>query len=625
MGLFDRWRKAPEPENKVKYLPNPHRNPKVRSGFFSGNEGRLLGGWDTTSNSIDFYLNNELRSIRARSRKMVRSNPYGKRFVATMKGNVVGPDGVKIQSQTVMSSGELDTKANDAVEAAFKDWACKHCDYHGKLTWIDMQNMAVSAAAQDGEFIFRLHRGVGKYGLKLEIIDPELLDVQKNEYTSSGNEIRLGVEYSKSGIPVRYHFRQRALGGLYEGYTRKGDSYTVSANYIIHGYINEWPDQSRGIPWMTAGLEKAKHLEKYQEAAIVKARSTAATMAVLKSVDTDAYTGAEDGVGEYSDATLDEYEAGTIKDIGNRDIVNLDSDYPHQMYGEFIKECLQGLSSGWGLSYHSLSNNLEGVNYSSIRAGVLEDREVYKGLQNWLIRALIQPVFEEWMSHSYMKEAIKIGRYPLSRKLEDYFQVSYQPRRWAWVDPQKDAQANQLAIDNGTTSRSKIIREQGDDPETIWREIARENALMEKYGINQKEPEVEEAPEPVEDRSIMDRAFDGVSLELAGILSKALDVLERNGRPEIHNHVTTERHEMKIENHLPETSVTVEAVMPEQEVKVDNHITLPETEVRIDAPVNVEVKPADVTVVDNHPTRAIQTVERDEDGEIDRTVINYER
>jgi len=41
--------------------------------------------------------------------------------------------------------------------------------------------------------------------------------------------------------------------------------------------------------------------------------------------------------------------------------------------------------------------DLEGVNYSSIRAGVLEDREIFKGLQDWFIRSLVMPVFDEWV------------------------------------------------------------------------------------------------------------------------------------------------------------------------------------------------------------------------------------
>lgn len=59
----------------------------------------------------------------------------------------------------------------------------------------------------------------------------------------------------------------------------------------------------------------------------------------------------------------------------------------------------------------------------------------------------------------------------------------YQGRRWAWVDPQKDGNANKLAIDNRLKSRSQIMRESGDDPESVWREIQREEQIMEQLGI----------------------------------------------------------------------------------------------------------------------------------------------
>jgi hypothetical protein len=64
---------------------------------------------------------------------------------------------------------------------------------------------------------------------------------------------------------------------------------------------------------------------------------------------------------------------------------------------------------------------------------------------------------------------------------------------------------------------------------------------------------------------------------------------------------------------IPAPNVTVEAIMPE---------------VRSAAPVvNVtnQVQPSQVTVVDSHPLRSVQTVERDANDEIVRTVTTFER
>lgn len=485
--FFSRKKSTPEtdaiqPESQDRGLkPNPHLNAKVRSGgFFSTDVSRFLQGWDSSSNTIDYYLRSELREMRARSRKMVRSNPIGKRFITTLKANVVGPSGVTVQAQVVRNRSakqrELDTPANDAIEAAYADWAENHCDYFGRSTLVDLQNMAIASAGQDGEYIFRKEYG-GKYGFQLRCIDPELLDVRKNELLSNGGEIRLGVEYSANGRIVAYWFRERHRDSY-----DMGKSIRVLARHIIHGFIGEWPDQSRGIPWMHAGLERAKHLEKYEEAAIVKARSTASTMAVIKTPNGDTpYTG--DEYDEETGEQIDEYEAGTIKDIGNREVVNLDSDYPHQMYADFVKSQMQSIASALGISYHSLANDLEGVNYSSIRAGVLEDREIFKGLQNWFIRGFVRPVYMEWLGYAYLRGLITIGNRPLSRPINDYERAHFQGRRWAWVDPQKDGAANELAVKNRLKSRSQLMREQGDDPESVWREIERENTLLESLGI----------------------------------------------------------------------------------------------------------------------------------------------
>jgi lambda family phage portal protein len=467
--------------------PNPFTHSGVRSaGFFSTDVNRLLAGWENTSHSIDHYLKSELRDLRSRSRKAVRANPYGKRFISMIKSNVVGPNGINIQAQVARLGleKELDTTANDALEASFREWGQKHCDYYGRLSWVDMQNMTITSAGQDGEFLYQ-RMFTGPHGYQLRAIDPELLDVNKNEKTKNG-EIRLGVEYNAVGKRINYWFRK--------GYD-SWDTYSISANQIIHGFISEWPDQSRGIPWLHASLERLKHLEKYEESAIVKARSTAATFGVMRSVAGDEpYEGDEDlGNG----VSLDQYEAGTIKDIGDREFQNIDSDYPHQMYAAFVKAQLQGIASGLGISYHALASDLEGVNYSSIRAGVLEDREVFKGLQNWFVRSFVRPVYEDWLQFAHARDAIKIGSVPLKGVYQAYMAAHYQPRRWAWVDPQKDGAANKLAIDERLKSRSQVMREMGDDPESTWMEIQREEQLLEKLGI---QPIVKELPQ-AEDKS----------------------------------------------------------------------------------------------------------------------------
>lgn len=450
-----------------------------KSGFFSSISPRVFKGWDSMSHSIDYYLKDDLTRLRARSRALVRKNTYGKRFVDIMKSNIVGPDGVKVNAQKVDTRGKPDKRSNAAVEKAWSDWCQNHADFFGKASFCELQNMSIACAAQDGEFLFEKVQS-GKYGFQLKAIDAELLDTDKHEQTKSG-EIRMGVEYSQSGQVVRYWFRERNHNGDYHS----GKSYSIKAGRVIHCFVPLYPDQSRGIPWTHAALEATKHLEKYQEGAIVNARASANTFNVITSKAGEEYTGDEDGSSIAEGVTLDNIEAGTTVSLGEgQEVQNIDPNYPHQMFDAFVKSNLRSIASGLGISYHSLSNDLEGVNYSSIRAGVLEDRELFKSYQNWLIRCFIRPVFEEWVDMAHMSGQILLsGGNTVSDSPSKYKAASYQPRRWAWVDPQKDMDSNEKAVQMGLKSRSQIMREQGDDPETVWPEIARENERLKSLGI----------------------------------------------------------------------------------------------------------------------------------------------
>lgn len=85
--------------------------------------------------------------------------------------------------------------------------------------------------------------------------------------------------------------------------------------------------------------------------------------------------------------------------------------------------------------------------------------------------------------------------------------------------------------------------------------------------------------------------------------------------PELNLHVN-------VTNNVPDQpppTVKVDVQAPPQAAAPMVHIAPPQVT------VNNQVQPAAVTVIDNHPTRAVQTVERDENDEVTRTVTHYER
>ena len=68
-------------------------------------------------------------------------------------------------------------------------------------------------------------------------------------------------------------------------------------------------------------------------------------------------------------------------------------------------------------------------------------------------------------------------------QLERINKPEFLGRRWAWVDPYKDIQAANDAINNGLSTRTKELKRQGYDFDDIIDELARENQKLKEAGI----------------------------------------------------------------------------------------------------------------------------------------------
>lgn len=463
---------------------------KTRS-FAAGSIGdRLNASWSSSAQSPDQLIYQNLATLRARSREQVCNNDYAKRFISLVKTNVIGKNGISIQSKVEGFDGKPDRPAQNAIEAALSDWSkSKNCDFKESLSFVEINNLAIGTIATDGEVIIR-QRTSGKYLYQLELIDPALLDVNHNTKLQSGNVIRFGIEYNAQGRRVAYHLTDNSKGAdsdiYYTNYEKKV-YIRVDAKEIIHLFITDFIDQKRGIPWMSTALQRMKMVIGFEDASLVNARAGASKMGFYTSEGGEEYRG-EDGEGEDGEL-YESFEAGTMTKLPEGvGFQSFNPEYPSGEFAAFMKTCLRGISSGLNVSYNTLGNDLEGVNFSSMRHGAVEEREIWKCLQDWLIEKMVRPVFEEWISRCWELELISIpskngSSKPLSRDLDSYLKASFQPRRWDWVDPLKDIQARRQEIELGITSVSAIIREKGLDPETVWADIEKDREILNKLGL----------------------------------------------------------------------------------------------------------------------------------------------
>ncbi len=442
--------------------------------------------------SVDSGLRFTLQILRNRSRDLAENNDYISGYLELLGNKVIGAGGIRLQVKSRGGDGNLDKEANSTIEAAWKQWGKKGtCDVTGKLSWVEFQRLALISMARDGEVFVRTIKSprVNKFGYVLQMIEADQVDINKNETLANGNIIRMGVELNPWGKPVAYHVFEHHPGDLYFG-ASGGRTISVPADEMLHLYRQLRPGQTRGVPWTASVMTRLHHMGAYEEAAIINARYGASKMGFFtrKADSPDLVSDGKDEKGNM----ISEVEPGQMEVLPDGyDIKTFDPTYPSNEYDPFIKRQVKGASCGLpGATYSDLSNDLESVNFSSIRQGTLNARDSYRTLQRLLIDILCEPVYEGWLGQSLDFGALVIvngRRGPNSRlspaNFDKYNSAIFVGRGWDWVDPLKDERANTEALSSRLTTRSRIAAECGEDFEEILAELAMEEELAKSYGI----------------------------------------------------------------------------------------------------------------------------------------------
>jgi lambda family phage portal protein len=467
--------------------------PPLQRNFAAAKIDRLTQSWGGVTGNSDAVTSTSLARLRARSRQLAVDNDYARRFYKLLRSNVVGPQGIGMQVRAIYKEGKgsvvYDDDANKLIEKNWYEWAGKkHCTVDGRLSLIDVQQMLIETVAKDGEILVRKVRGRNSgnpFGFALQLLEADHLNENYNTTMSNGNKVRMGIEYNEWDRPVAYHVLNRHPGEIV-GTAYHAEKYDrIPATDILHLFFSERPSQSRGLPWMISAMRRMRMLGTYEENELVAAGVAASKMGFFTSTDGTEYKGTD----EDADGNLiTEAEPGLFEQLpAGVKFEAWDPQHPTTSFGTFIKTMLRGAASGMGVSYNTLANDLEGVNFSSIRSGTLEEREMWKIMQTWMIEHFFTDVFENWLLMALTTQKIPL---PLA-KFEKFNSPVWRPRGWSWVDPLKEVKSNIEAVNAGFMSAQDVASQQGQDIEDIYAQLALEQSLREKHGVTLGEPDLQ--------------------------------------------------------------------------------------------------------------------------------------
>lgn len=433
--------------------------------YDAGRASRATYGWLASYTDANAEIWSSLQALRSRSRELVRNNPHARKAIASLVSNTVGAG--------ILPRAKTGDKALDKiVNARFDDWR-RQADVEGHYDFFGLQKLAVRSFFESGEALIRrvpqpLSAGFA-VPLQYQVLEGDFIDHNKNAILPDGRIIE-GVELARGTGKRRAYWLFREHPGEMP-LTRRGQlvSQPEPARDFLHLYEKERPGQQRGVPWMYAAMITFRELGTYEEAELVRKRLEACFAAVILNPEGMADPGTGDvnvtpQITDLAGNRVEALEPGMFFYARNGSDIKFPQPTALPGYAEYMRTQQHSAAAGVLITYELLTGDLSRVNYSSIRAGMLEYRRLIESLQ-WLT---IIPVFCEPVWRDFIDFGVAAGRLPADTP----YGVAYSPPRFESVDPLKDSMSDLIDTRALFNSIPGAIAARGWDPEEIAEETA---------------------------------------------------------------------------------------------------------------------------------------------------------
>lgn len=427
---------------------------------------------------VNTSISSSLTTLRGRSRQAIRNNPLAKSAQGTKTSNMVGT-GIRPRFNF-----EDNPDLKKEIQELWDD-SVPELDWDGTTDFYGQQAIVSNSVFSDGECLamFRPRNRFADLAvpLQVQLIEADHLDVAYSTVLPNGNKVRMGIEYSKIGKRVAHWLHKDHPGEMYMD--NDGTRVRVPASEIMHVFDPTRPGQQRGLPSSSTILVKLHEIDQCIDAELVRRKTTALFGGFIRMLgDEDPM----DLIGDPIDNTDDVVglEPGTFPVLKpGQDVVFSDPKDVSGSYIAWMRQQLMDLARGWGITYDQLTGDLSQVNYSSIRAGLLEFRRAIQQEQNkTIIFQFCRPIVQRWLATAVLSGKVLIPDY-LQKKRRYHRAISWQPQPWPWIDPYKDIMGEILEMRAGAKSYDMLLTERGMDVDSFFAQLVAEYAKIDTHGF----------------------------------------------------------------------------------------------------------------------------------------------
>ncbi len=436
--------------------------------------GRRLHTWGMSSAGPNNVLHNSLSSLRNRSRELTRNNPLADGGVDSFVANLIGT-GITPRWQI------KDDAKKEEVQELWSD-CVDEFDFEGIDDFYGLQGLAARSLIEAGE-VFVLKHFVNDSNLivpfQIQILESDFCDASYNAVAPNGNKIRMGIEYSKKNKRLAYWMFKEHPGEAFLNGADFGERIRIPADRICHIFKRLRPGQQRGRPWLSSIIVKLHEIDQCSDAELVRRKTTAMFGGFITKPPNEE----QRVLGDEEENGIVALEPGTFSELPEGYEVTFSN--PKDVGGNYIawmEHEIRAVAKGIGITYEQFTGDLSKVNFSSIRAGLLEfQRRCVLIQKNQIIFQFCRPVSNDWLKVAVIAGSISVPDF--NKKIREYKRIQWRPDGWKYVNPLQDVKAELIAIRSGLKSRDQSIAELGYDIEKVDRDIQRDNQRVDQLKI----------------------------------------------------------------------------------------------------------------------------------------------
>lgn len=417
------------------------------------------------NNPSDSIAANEVLLLQMRSAHAIRNNGYAK----------------TAHSKYVTALGEVkviwqnkNKEKHELMQELWDEFANNpNLDGHGKLG--NTQSVWNSSRFMTGNSHTRLliRRNENRVPIKLQTIPTQMHDINYFGY-GTGKNVRYGMEFVDDK-PANYYYREGLYAQYWYGQPNPYNVTEVPAKEIIHIFERQEPGQWIGIPQLASVLIPLYELDELIDATIAKQKAAQAIAWIIENTNPMNVL----PIGGVVNTTDENNQKKIVFKAQGGNVQYLNKGETAKFYQStdigpnlqtLIRSELRKIAGAVDVPYHTLTNDTDGLDFSSIRAIGIELRNRLEYIHHFLNIPLGLDKLCQ-----YFKAIAMLYFSGL-----DDATPTYQLPRWYGVDELKDTMADVLEVQNGMATLESKLAER----HTTFEEILEDRKRIKTAGID---------------------------------------------------------------------------------------------------------------------------------------------